>query len=1854
MTSPYTGFEAQWGAGSPVAQREWDDFNKRHKELVEAIMGAASDPGIHQLTGQQIQQPPPVIQQPDSPFGPPRPAARDELIAQARAWGIANPEQMDPQELQLRIQQMRAEMPRDQQTSLGSASLAALGLASEAGGATARVVGNIFGDLRELPFAGPTLASILGTEKAKHWMYDLSQKTAEFTEMARAAQPAQDRVAFEVVAGTGKVAGYALPAMLLWNAVGASGAWVPPAWAGRAASPFVRGALQGGLSGGIMEAGSDEPTASKVFSVGLGFAIGGATALPWLGSGIGLGAVGAGIGSQVGDTPEERRRHAIEGGIAGAALGVAPFFLSAAAKIRQDIPSPLDEQVTAAVKARPMGEDPQRATQRATARITQQQLPAGPDYEFQSTQQTAPELLQIRSEAPLEAPQVFQEPPRQSNLPTRPDYPRLKAALIEAHPLEGTKVVDEAGVPLVVYHGTSVDFENFDMSKADPEALFGPGFYHTENPEVANGYALDGNVKPARLNIQNPFDAEKQMNWPEAAELIDRLEFAAPGYDWDATRSSLRVWLDNGSQAGLGGGGQTGQAIYNALSVTPVKEPVQGPNQNSGEWLGKMYQSGGYTGPSSHYAQYGDAGITPIGKGGLNSALERIGYDGITHEGGRITGGVSHKVWIAFRPDQVHSPWQVTPLDLGDAAASGDALSKQATLIESSTLPQAMGRTKITDTDVIDAAYGSNPAGVSVIRGLNLPSMARGNWDLDNMVLVHRGGNSFDALVGDKRNLTQEIFDDYQNYGVFKGQRVVVAGSGIEAVVVNPAAKKGIMLRRADGRGPPITVGTYKIMPSRFGSSVHQAPQLYESFKLDLLNYMNEEAQKAQMAPVAGVWDPRVSSVLAERSSDFMDRMGIYDPGARQALDEHFNNSWVEELRTLDPEMKAMQETAVHDAYMAHNMSEEDDLHNLPVSLEEKAQSRGFIWISKPEEGGVLKDTVNPGTPDIPLATDQAAHEFLARTDRALPDFTPSSDVPADVAMMLPSDMTQEPQLPTEHMGDSLSNTYEMLSAEDVANLNTPEGQNDLARRLLSSEAAVRGFRQQVGLSTEGPGFGGAGLPPSPPPPPSLPPSGGMGELPPGPQQTLGGQFDKLRRADPIKLHQLVGDITGLTTQGVRYMRYAMLKTERMLTDAGIDMGRAWSHFEAVSTGKALAHNEATPWINEYSDIMRQFPKRTLRDGTVTRIHEIEDPNARYAAWYRLAQSHGLSDRKITSSIAADERLTDFNHRFFTFLTGDPAFGLTADREISRYMSHVRARQAQGAPDPYDVKSLSPEVQFFGEFAREGNLQFRVTDARELGMRMVNGAMFKKHVSAAWEDYVNAWQDSRIPDGIKDFMMDWARLVRYGYDPSGEVATRGIQSVMKKMGVPVTAREAQHLLNMPTGAMYMSMLAGKAGIFFRDATQPWLALAKVRLPFMLGTYGRVLKGAGQVLTKSEANDFREMYQRGLAGGWIERENPNIEAASIYEEPGNLQDNELLAISPEQANRRETMARLSDPLWGLPNWLVRPRESNISTLKWYGRQGQLHRLITGESAYQQALTELQAYRRSTIAAVISRDPTQEIPYESFADRSFFSSFEQPIQRKLRERVDAGDDEGAAQLFAREVSNWSQFRYGRREVPPVLRNNVGRALFMFGNFTGQFLEGMASALANGTPYHKVRYLATIGSVSALMYELKHTTGWSFNKWAWLPYAAQYTGGPLLEKGATAISALSGASNAAYGIRPSETEVSAMQQETRGSLLPNPAEFFPYTGYIRSAAEYGAALQGTNPVEQALRYTITGDRGSSIDIARQIEELGRQQGHIPEGALSPNGGLMPGHTMHDYQMPRQGYEFPHGTTHPGAGAQ
>lgn len=97
-----------------------------------------------------------------------------------------------------------------------------------------------------------------------------------------------------------------------------------------------------------------------------------------------------------------------------------------------------------------------------------------------------------------------------------------------AHTLDGiknfykwfgdSKVVDEQGRPLVVYHGTNADFDTFDKTKIGSstknKGIFGNGFYFTDDIKLAEGYNRkngivvkdgSGKVMPAYLTIKKTF-----------------------------------------------------------------------------------------------------------------------------------------------------------------------------------------------------------------------------------------------------------------------------------------------------------------------------------------------------------------------------------------------------------------------------------------------------------------------------------------------------------------------------------------------------------------------------------------------------------------------------------------------------------------------------------------------------------------------------------------------------------------------------------------------------------------------------------------------------------------------------------------------------------------------------------------------------------------------------------------------------------------------------------------------------------------------------------------------------------------------------------------------------------------------------------------------------------------------------------------------------------------------------------------------------------------------------------------------------------------------------------------------------
>lgn len=71
-----------------------------------------------------------------------------------------------------------------------------------------------------------------------------------------------------------------------------------------------------------------------------------------------------------------------------------------------------------------------------------------------------------------------------------------------------SKVVDENGQPLVVYHGSPVDFNEFDKLKQKKLLKYGQGFYFTSNKQRANLY---GEPKGFYLRINNPITKDTSL-----------------------------------------------------------------------------------------------------------------------------------------------------------------------------------------------------------------------------------------------------------------------------------------------------------------------------------------------------------------------------------------------------------------------------------------------------------------------------------------------------------------------------------------------------------------------------------------------------------------------------------------------------------------------------------------------------------------------------------------------------------------------------------------------------------------------------------------------------------------------------------------------------------------------------------------------------------------------------------------------------------------------------------------------------------------------------------------------------------------------------------------------------------------------------------------------------------------------------------------------------------------------------------------------------------------------------------------------------------------------------------------------
>ena len=285
----------------------------------------------------------------------------------------------------------------------------------------------------------------------------------------------------------------------------------------------------------------------------------------------------------------------------------------------------------------------------------------------------------------------------------------------ETYEVEQSQVVKD-GKPVVVYHGTAYgEFDAFDKSKQDPNALYGAGFYFTEDRTVAEHY-MNKDASPFsrpldRVDLKNiyaffqihpysekyrsglgetPWDGIRRTfvnlhagttDWkyaeqalavnddvPEVAELLQELGITVRQKHQNMKAVYLNIRNPFDPEAPLTE--ETAKRLAKAIETHPAWKdtgaahslgtiPRYYPTMRAEDALARVSNQVEID-PHERETSDGQGGKKTVmahyslSKKYWQNLLMHAGYDGITHIGGNnMGGGHNHRVWIAFEPEQI-------------------------------------------------------------------------------------------------------------------------------------------------------------------------------------------------------------------------------------------------------------------------------------------------------------------------------------------------------------------------------------------------------------------------------------------------------------------------------------------------------------------------------------------------------------------------------------------------------------------------------------------------------------------------------------------------------------------------------------------------------------------------------------------------------------------------------------------------------------------------------------------------------------------------------------------------------------------------------------------------------------------------------------------------------------------------------------------------------------------------------------------------------------------------------------------------------------------------------------------------
>lgn len=1215
-----------------------------------------------------------------------------------------------------------------------------------------------------------------------------------------------------------------------------------------------------------------------------------------------------------------------------------------------------------------------------------------------------------------------------------------------------------------------------------------------------------------------------------------------------------------------------------------------------------------------HTAEDGSTQV--IGLRGANDILKATGYDAIHNIGGRLSRekGIDvplYNAWNLLDPEnQVVRVFSSPPLTAEAAATTAEQLTKQATIMESSTLTSIAERGLVSEVDLINANITKHPFSVQVIRGVKDPSvvmqrLSAGTVGVEGVSpssyrLVPRelkpgGAVTFDVMVSTGRPITDDMVKTYQTHGVFKGMQGVVGSRGQEVEIVDVFVAKEGMKHGAATLTPGKTYLTVRSLDTPLRPRKGQIKkQVYTTSAESFL-------QKRATNDAAAMQDPTLDKLTEDFMSYAQGRLGTDAEGlltmdSMRKLSTVFDEFAAAKnvppaVRSLMGDLVEREMVATARAMAGPELAEIDDavraaLDAVPTeAMDNVVQMATYRGLRAVQEPGTSRWTLRgPNATQWVFESDDAAREFLRGYDVEVRDLSPSGPVFPEISRSYEPEAVyrQGPTLEEQtNVAISTQKLLEnMLRDEMGARFGaTPGGLQPATALPFSSPSRTTRppYTPPTNTTTTAPRpVGVAGnVPPGAPP---IPPSIAQGAPVPGPQgPVLPSQLASQLQSASKNIAKIRHDLDNFLWQNVMPSRAFFDRMDELLEQAGAPMLAPGQDTFNLRTAISRFYNTSADQIGALTTTMNQFQSGTNRAGNVWGALDLPVAGApRVQSRAAFMAQKNFSGREI-SAVAELETL------------GENVAGPQAWRNLQAYVATVKAQMIAGVPNPYAVPAaLQPQlanIDFFMKHAARRQLRLEVPDAGTILHEYMRAYHWEQEVAPIWAATaqkwrsVANWQDfrgERVMRPLAEYVLGWMDGVENGFLPQSDAVLNGVQYALEKFGVPLTKRETMNIIGGTMSSSYRALLGWNPYSVLRDATQPlmatpWTGVGNLRDAFL------EISGAKGIAAQ------RAAWQAALDNGWTEKGIPPILAANVDQSAISaglpLQQQQF---TPTQEKIRELGQMVGDFVHDmLPPALRSLEGTKLDPLWAYTQQGVVARVVVGNAAakrfdevlaqpwtVQQAVRELGAPNLSRAQA-----------------------------RHIEELLTSGKTAEARNVFASTVADVTMNRYGVKEGAIGNHQVLGRIGTQLGGHSSHQIA-MFYNLARGGVMNKTtaKMLMTIGAFTGVYKALEAETGWSWTKWHPLNWAqAPQLGGPLLRPAGELLGATTGlmgeAALAITGQESSDFNTRQIEQffgglpETVGKLAGTPA-----AGVRAGTTYYRAAQDGP---ESLARLFFTGDR-------------------------------------------------------------